>query len=205
MDVYTKTVQRLVAEFERLPGIGRRTAERLAYFVLRDSEEDAMRLARAIRDVKQNVRHCSECFHLSEGDRCEICSDESRDRTVICVVEEPKDLFAIEASGSYRGVYHVLLGSYAPLDGTSEAELTVDALVARLRKGDVREVILATNPNFEGEGTAAYLRERLADLRNLKITRIARGVPSGMRLEHVSKTIVADALEGRREMPPAPE
>jgi len=200
MDTYTKCVQNLIEEFERLPGIGRKTAERLAYFVLRSSSDDAMSLARAIRDVKQKVRHCKDCFHVTESELCEICSDPARDCSTICIVEQPKDLYSIEASGSYRGLYHVLLGSYAPLDGTQPADLTFQPLMRRLRGDEVREVIVATNPNFEGEGTALYLREQLQTFRNLKVTRIARGVPSGTRLEHASKNIVADALEGRREM-----
>ncbi len=200
MDLYTKTVQGLIAEFERLPGIGRKTAERLAYHVLRAPADEAMSLAYAIRDVKKKVRNCSVCFNLTEADVCEICSDPRRDQTILCVVEQPKDLYSIETSDSYRGLYHVLLGAYAPLDGTNAEDLTVGKLSSRLEEGKIREVILATNPNFEGEGTALFLREELKPLTNIKVTRIARGIPSGTRLEHVSKNIVADALEGRREM-----
>jgi recombination protein RecR len=183
-----------------LPGIGRKTAERLAYHVLRLPAQDAMRLARAIRDVKENLRYCKTCFSIAERDECPVCEDATRDPATICVVEEPKDLYAIEATGSYRGRYHVLLGTFAPLDGVAPSDLTVDALLARLRAGGVREVILATNPNFEGDGTALYLHEKLKAFPGLKITRIARGVPSGSHLEHVSRAIVSDALEGRREM-----
>lgn len=200
MDHYTKTVQALIAEFERLPGIGRKTAERLAYYILRAPADEAMGLAYAIRDVKKKVRHCSVCFNLTEAEICDICSDPRRDDTAICVVEQPKDLFSIESSDSYRGLYHVLLGAYAPLEGTTAEDLTVGRLISRLREGKIREVILATNPNFEGEGTALFLHEELKAFRNIKVTRIARGIPSGTRLEHVSKNIVADALEGRREM-----
>ena len=200
MEFYTKAVQSLITEFERLPGIGRKTAERLAYFVLRAPTEEAMQLAYAIRDVKKTVRHCRDCFNLTEVELCEFCSDETRDRTVVCVVEQPKDLFAIEASGAYRGLYHVLLGAFAPLDGTSGDDLTTTRLLERIETGGIREVVVATNPNFEGEGTALYLRERLQGLKGISVTRIARGVPSGTRLENASKNIVADALEGRREM-----
>ena len=200
MDLYTKTVQGLIAEFERLPGIGRKTAERLAYYVLRAPTDEAMGLAYAIREVKKKVRHCSVCFNLTETEVCEICVDERRDKSTLCVVEQPKDLFSIEMSGSYQGLYHVLLGAYAPLDGTDADDLTVAKLISRLQEGTVREVILATNPNFEGEGTALFLRKELKALTNIKVTRIARGIPSGARLEHVSRNIVADALEGRREM-----
>ena len=201
MDLYTKTLQELVVEFERLPGIGRKTAERLAYYILRAPTEEAMRLAYAIREVKQKVKHCGVCYNLTEAERCEICEDPERDRSVLCVVEQPKDLYAIENSGSYRGIYHVLLGCYTPLEGGTPDALTVKALVQRLRGGEIAEVILATNPNFEGEGTALYLQEQLKSLRTIKVTKIARGVPSGTKLEHVARNIVADALDGRREMP----
>ncbi len=200
VNAYTKTVQTLISELERLPGVGRKTAERLAYFILRSPADEALGLADAIRNVKKNVRHCRDCFNLTESDQCAICQDDSRERQTLCVVEQPKDLMAIEASGSFRGVYHVLLGAYAPLDGVEADALTVDALLRRLRGGEIREVILATNPTFEGEGTALFLHERLGGIRNVRVTRIARGVPSGARLEHVAKNIVADALDGRREI-----
>jgi recombination protein RecR len=189
-----------VREIELLPGIGRKTAERLAYHVLRMPAEDAMRLARAIRDVKENLRHCKTCFSIAEREECSICEDATRDATTICVVEEPRDLYAIEATAAYRGRYHVLLGAFAPLEGVAPSDLTIEALLARLGAGGVKEVILAMNPNFEGDGTALYLREKLKAFPGLRITRIARGVPSGSHLEHVSRAIVSDALEGRREM-----
>ena len=200
MEFYTKALQGLTSEFERLPGIGRKTAERLAYHVLRSPSEDAMKLAYAIRDVKKNVRFCRRCFNLSEADDCALCLDESRDRSKICIVEQPKDLLAIEAAGTYKGLYHVLLGSFAPLDGVAPQDLTLKGLVDRLRAGGVREVILATNPTFEGEGTALLIAEKLKPFKEVVLTRIARGIPSGSQLEHASKNIVADALEGRREM-----
>jgi recombination protein RecR len=193
-------LQALVRELERLPGIGRKTAERLAYHVLRLPADEAMRLARAIRDVKENLHYCKTCFSITEREECPVCEDATRDPQTICVVEEPRDLYAIEATGSYRGRYHVLLGTFAPLDGVAPSDLTVDALLQRIRAGGVQEVILAMNPNFEGDGTALYLREKLKAFPGLKITRIARGVPSGSHLEHVSRAIVSDALEGRREM-----
>ena len=186
--------------FEQLPGIGRKSAERLAYHILRVSAEEALRLADAIRSVKESLRHCKTCYNIAEGERCAICDDPTRDPTTICVVEEPKDLYAIESSGSYRGLYHVLLGTLAPLEGVDPSDLTFVALLSRLEKGGVREVILATNPSFEGDGTALYLREKLRAVHGLKVTRIARGMPSGSHLEHVARTIVSDALEGRREM-----
>ncbi|HVR73624.1 MAG TPA: recombination mediator RecR [Planctomycetota bacterium] len=190
----------LVEELEKLPGIGRRTAERLAYHVLRVPVEEAMRLAYAIRDVKKTLRHCRTCFHITEREECSICEDAGRDSSLICVVEEPKDVLAIEASGSYRGRYHVLLGAFAPLDGVVPSDLTIDPLLDRIRAGGVEEVIIATNPNFEGDGTALLLREKLRSFDSLRVTRIARGIPSGSHLEHVSRTIVSDAVEGRREM-----
>jgi recombination protein RecR len=196
----SQSLQELVAEFERLPGIGRRTAERLAYHVLRAPAEEALRLARAISEVKRNVRHCKVCFNITEGDVCAICEDPGRDPSTICVVEQPKDLWAIEGSGSYRGRYHVLLGAFAPLEGVTPSDLTIDALLSRLTEGGVTEVILATNPNFEGDGTALFLKEKLKAFPAVRITRIARGIPSGSHIEHAARNIVSDALEGRREM-----
>lgn len=196
----TQTLQVLVAELEQLPGIGRKTAERLAYYLLRVPSEEAMKLAYAIRDLKKNVRYCKSCFNVTEKEVCVICEDPSRDQDLLCVVEQPKDLHAIEASGSYRGCYHVLLGSFAPLDGVTPADLTIQALLSRIRERGVKEVILATNANFEGDGTALFLREKLKGFPQLRITRLARGMPSGSHLEHVSRSIVSDALEGRREM-----
>jgi recombination protein RecR len=200
MEFYTKAVQGLIAEFERLPGVGRKTAERLAYYVLRAPADEALRLADAIRAVKTRVRHCRICYSLAEGDVCSVCDDAARDAATICVVEQPKDLHAIEASGSYHGRYHVLLGAFAPLDGVVPGDLTIEALLRRVRDEGVREVILATNPNFEGEGTALLLSEKLKAFPGVRVTRIARGVPSGSQLEHASRTVVADALEGRRDM-----
>jgi len=196
----TQVLNELVGELERLPGIGRKTAERLAYHILRVPAEEALRLSAAIRRIKENLRHCKVCFNISEKEECSICEDATRDKTTICIVEEPKDLFAIEASGSYRGQYHVLLGAFAPLEGVTPADLTLSALLARLKRGGIQEVILATNPNFEGDGTALLLREKLKSFPDIRVTRIARGVPSGSHLEHVARTIIADALEGRREM-----
>jgi recombination protein RecR len=190
----------LVAELENLPGIGRRTAERLAYHILRAPRDEALRLADAIREVKISIRHCRTCYHITEREECAICEDATRDPGIICVVEDPKDLLAIEASGSYRGRYHVLHGAFAPLDGVAPADLTIEPLLERLKDGSVREVIIATNPNFEGDGTALLLHERLKPHPGIRVTRIARGVPSGSSLEHVARNIVSDALEGRRDM-----
>lgn len=196
----SRVLQTLVDELAQLPGIGKRTAERLAYYLLRVPAEEALRLASAIRDVKESLRHCKTCYHITEAEECAICLDSERDAGTVCVVEQPKDVYAIEATGSYRGRYHVLLGSLAPLDGVQPDDLTIAPLLERVARGDIGEVILATNPNFEGDGTALLLRERLRSFPQVRVTRIARGMPSGSHIEHVSKTIVQDAMEGRREM-----
>jgi len=200
VEFYTEALQNLMTEFERLPGIGRKTAERLAYHVLRTNGTEILKLAGAIRQVKESVRQCRLCFNITERDLCPICEDPSRAATTLCVVEEPKDLYAIERTGAYRGRYHVLMGTFAPLEGVSPEDLTIAALLERVPAEGIREVILATNPNFEGDGAALYIAERLKAIPGLQVTRLARGLPSGSLLEHVSKTIVSDALEGRRSM-----
>jgi recombination protein RecR len=199
MDFYTQALQSLIDEFERLPGIGRKTAERLAYHVLRTPAEEVLKLSGAIQKVKETVRNCSTCFNITERELCPICEDPTRDATTICVVEQPKDLYAIEKTGTYRGRYHVLMGTFAPLEGIAPEDLTIAPLLERVNREGVREVILATNPNFEGDGTALYIAERLKGA-GVRVTRIARGMPSGSLLEHVSKNIVSDALEGRRSV-----
>jgi recombination protein RecR len=204
MEFYTEALTSLIQEFERLPGIGKKTAERLAYYVLRVPKDDAMKLAHAIRDVKQNVRNCRVCFSITEAEVCQICADPRRDAGIICVVEQPKDLYVIEQARSFNGHYHVLMGVFSPLDGVTPADLTIRGLMQRVRDRStptpVREIILATNLNFEGDGTALYLAEQLKEFPDLKVSRIARGMPSGSNLEHASGTIIADALEGRRSM-----
>jgi recombination protein RecR len=201
MDFTTGAMKGLIEEFARLPGIGHKTAERLAYHVLRTPVEEASKLADAIRHVKETIRQCRRCFNFCEEEICPICADETREAGQLCIVEHAKDLHAIERSGSYRGRYHVLLGAFSPLDGTAPEDLTLSTLFKRLRNEEIVEVILATNPSFEGEGTALYIREKLKSVpRDIRITRIARGMPSGSHLEHVGRNIVADALEGRREM-----
>ncbi len=194
-----ESLDRLVEEFRKLPGIGRRTAERLAYHILRASKEDAMALAYAVRDVKKNMHHCRECFNLTEGEICSICADRRRDRSVICVVEQPRDVWAIEKMGTYNGLYHVLLGRLAPLEDTGPEDLTVNELVERISRIGAREVIIATNPNLEGDGTAAYIKDRLAAT-PVKVTRIARGIPAGSSIEYSSTNILQDALSERRDM-----
>ncbi|MFO8008862.1 MAG: recombination mediator RecR [Candidatus Brocadiia bacterium] len=195
---HTESFERLMEQLGRMPGVGERTAERLAYHVLRLSREEALALAEAIREVKERVKQCSRCFHFSETDPCAICSDPERDQASVCVVEQAKDVVAMEQSG-YRGVYHVLCGRLAPLDGMEPEDLTVDRLVERVSAGGVEEVILACNADMEGEATAMYVREALAGL-PVRVTRLARGIPSGSQLEYANAAVLADALEGRREM-----
>jgi recombination protein RecR len=187
-----------MAEFEKLPGIGPRSAERLAFHVLKSDRKAALALSDAIRDVKQNVRHCGICYNLTETDPCPICANPRRDARTVFVVEQPNDLMLLESTGLVGGVYHVLLGHIAPLDGIEPGDLTIDALVARVKKGDVDEVVLATNPTMEGEGTALHVKSVLAAL-PVKVTRLARGLPSGSQIEYASRAVLQDAIDGRRE------
>jgi len=195
---YSEPVERLLSELNRLPGVGQRTAERLAYHLLRLPAEEAMKLAVAIRDVKKLIRPCGVCGNLDETDPCAICSDPRRDRSVILVVESPKDLAAIERSSAFTGIYHVLGGRIAPLDGVGAEDLRIDELVARLRTGDseVTEVILGTNPDLEGDGTALYLGKAIAGT-GVRITRIARGLPTGSTIEYASGAVLLDAITER--------
>ncbi len=199
MAVYTETVTRLIDEFGKLPGIGPKSAERLADYILRATEEEAMGLARAIRDVKQNVVRCKTCYNLAEGPECEICGNPRRDRSVICVVEQPRDLIALEKTSIYDGVYHVLGGRIAPLDGVGPDQLTIDMLVRRVRAGGVKEVVMATNPTLEGDGTALYVTQHLAET-GVKLTRLARGLASGIVLEFANKDMLTEALANRQSM-----
>jgi len=196
---YSGAVDRLIEAFGRLPGVGAKTAERLAHHLLKCPAEEALALAEAIRDVRDRVRHCQTCFHLTEADAplCAICRDPRRDPGLVCVVEQPRDLLALEKAGTYQGVYHVLLGRLAPLQGMGPDQLTLDALDARVRSGVVREVIMATNPNLEGDGTALLVANRLADT-GVPITRLARGLASGSVLEFANKEMLADAINGRQ-------
>ena len=190
---------RLVQQLSRLPGIGEKTAGRLAFWILRADREYAQALAEAIISMKDETRLCSVCFALTEADPCPICTDPQRSAETICVVEEPPDLLAVERARGFRGRYHVLHGTLAPLDGVGPDELKIQPLLTRLRDGAVREVILATNPNVEGEATALYLAKLIKPL-GLRVTRIAHGVPVGGDLEYVDVMTVGRALEGRREM-----
>lgn len=194
-----ESLQRLIDQFATLPGIGKKSAERLAYHILRVPAPEALALADAVRDVKQNVRYCSICYNLSEQEHCDICRDPRRDPALLCVVEQPRDLMALEQSGTYNGLYHVLLGRIAPLEGIGAEQLTIDALVDRVRDGKVKEVIMATNPNLDGDGTALFISHRLADF-PVQITRLARGLTTGSVLEFANKEMLADAMSGRQKL-----
>jgi recombination protein RecR len=194
----SESVTRLIDEFAKLPGIGKKSAERLTYHVLRLRESEALALAEAIRGVKLNVRSCRICFNLSEGEVCAICSDPRRDASVLCIVEQPRDLIALEQAGSYKGMYHVLMGRIAPLEGIGPEQLTIEPLIERVRSGSFREVIMGTNPTLEGDGTALYISNRLAEF-PVEITRLARGITTGSVLEFANREILADALAGRQK------
>ncbi len=195
----SKYLELLVEELTKLPSIGQKSAQRLAMHLLRAPKEDALRLAEAIRAVKERVGFCSRCGNFSESDPCLICADEQRDGGLICVVEQPVDVLAFERTGQYRGRYHVLGGALSPLEGTHPEDLRIPQLLQRLKGGEVREIILATNPNVAGEATALYLSRLLSPL-GVKVTRIARGVPMGSDLEYSDMVTLARALEGRREV-----
>jgi recombination protein RecR len=189
---------RLVAELSRFPGIGRRTAQRLAFHLLRAPDEEAAALADAIREVKEKVGLCEECFNLSEGPICRICADTSRDRSIVCVVEEPADVIPIERTHEYRGLYHVLGGALSPIDGVDAEDLKIAELLSRVEKGEVREVVLATNPTTTGEATALHIAEGLRG--TVTVTRLASGLPVGADLEHADEVTLGKALVGRRSL-----
>ena len=192
------SVDNLVAQLTRLPGIGSRTAQRLAFHVLSVPKDEALALAAAIEDVKERVRFCRECGNLTEDELCGICLDPRRDRTVVCVVEQPVDVISLERTHEYRGLYHVLGGSLSPLDGVEPEHLRIDELLQRVAQGEIREVVLATNPNMTGEATAAYLADRLRD--RATVTRLASGLPVGGDLEYADEVTLGRALAGRREI-----
>jgi recombination protein RecR len=194
-------IARLMAELKKLPGVGPRSAERLAFHILVAPEAEAMALARAIRDVKKRLRSCSECYNAADGDRCPICRDPRRDESMICVVEGWRDLVAIERAGTYRGRYHVLLGALSPLEGIHEENLTAQALVERVRRGGVAEVILATNPTLEGDATALMLWELLRAT-GVRVSRLARGIATGGLVGYAPGSTLAEAIEDRREFKP---
>ncbi len=199
MPELTESVVNLINEFAKLPGIGKKSAERLAYHVLRQHENEALALADAIRDVKLKVKYCKQCFNLAEEELCTICRNPARDSSLLCVVEQPRDLIALEQTGVFRGLYHVLLGRIAPLEGIGPEQLTIEALVRRVRSGSFREIVMATNPTVEGDGTSLYISNQLADI-GVRVTRLARGITSGSVLEFANKEILTDALSGRQDL-----
>jgi len=196
---YGQTIEKLIELLGKLPGIGARTAERLAFHILKVPQDEAMALAEAIRAVKTTIRPCTRCFNLAEGDLCAICADARRDHAIIAVVEQPKDLLSLEATGAYGGAYHVLMGHIAPLEGDEAEDLTIDALVARVKAGPVSEVIIATNPTVAGDATALHIQNLLQPL-GVKLTRLARGLPTGGQIEYANKSILSDALNERKQM-----
>lgn len=199
MSQLTESLTDLVDQLNKLPGIGRKSAERLAYHLLRINKPEALALADAIRDVRQNIRYCSVCYNLAEAELCSICCDSKRDAELLCVVEQPRDVMALEATGGYRGLYHVLLGRIAPLEGVGPDQLTIDALVERVRTGAFKEVIMATNPTVEGDGTALHISNLLHES-PVELTRLARGITTGSVLEYTNKEILSDALDGRQKL-----
>src|SRR5205807_1568023 len=197
--MYAAPVQELIDELGRLPGIGPKSAQRIAFHLLKLSPEDALRLAAAISAVKERIRFCTRCFNVSEGELCELCTDSRRDPTLVCVVEEPRDIVAVEKTQEFRGQYHVLQGAISPIEGIGPDQLRVRELLSRIETEGVAEVILCTNPNLEGEATAMYLARLLKPL-GLRVTRIASGLPVGGDLEYADELTLGRALEGRREV-----
>ena len=196
--VFGPSVDNLVAQLSRLPGVGTRTAQRLAFHLLRVPPDEANALAAAIGEVKERVRFCRECGNLTEEELCDICRDGRRDHSIVCVVEQPADLISLERTAEFRGLYHVLGGSLSPLDGVEPEHLRIDELLRRVERNGVQEVVLATNPNMTGEATAAYLADRLRD--RVRVTRLASGLPVGGDLEYADEVTLGRALSGRREM-----
>ncbi len=199
MSYYAGPVASLIEELSKLPGIGPKTAQRLAFFILKASPDDAKKLARAIDEVKDKIRFCDECFNVTDAVRCEFCKDPGRDQAVVCVVEEPRDIVALEKTGEFKGLYHVLQGAISPIDGIGPDDIRVKELLKRLGEKDVREIVIATNPNIEGEATAMYLARLIKPL-GIRVTRIASGLPVGGDLEYADEITLGRALEGRREM-----
>lgn len=196
---YAKPLARLIEEFSKMPGIGPKTAQRLAFYILKSSPENARNLANAVIEAKEKVKNCSICGNITDQDICEICQSKDRDKSIICVVEGVKDLVALERTGEYKGVYHILEGAISPLDGIEPENLKIEVLMKRLRTENIREVILATNPNIEGEVTASYLAKLIHPLQ-IKVTRIAYGVPIGGSLEFADEVTLTQALLGRQEV-----
>jgi recombination protein RecR len=199
MDTTPQPVQRLIEAFSRLPGIGPKSASRLTYYLIRSQSDEAIELSDALRELREKIQFCSICFNITEHSPCPICESEERDRNVICVVEEPLDVMAIERTREYRGLYHVLHGAISPMDGVGPEDLRIRELADRVLNSSVKEIILATNPSLEGENTAMYIQRKLI-APGIKITRLARGLPMGGDLEYADEVTLARALEGRREL-----
>lgn len=196
---YTKPLARLIEEFSKMPGIGPKTAQRLAFYILKNSSESVGNLAKAIMEAKEKVKYCSICGNITDQEVCEICQSVNRDKSTICVVERAKDLIAIERTGEYKGLYHILEGAISPLDGVEPGNLKIDSLIKRLKTEKIKEVILANNPNIEGEVTATYITKLIEPLK-IKVTRIAYGVPIGGSLEFADEVTLTQALIGRQEI-----
>ncbi len=199
MKSYPRSMLKLIEELGKMPGIGQKSAERLANYIIQRPYDEAMQLAVAIRDVKKNVSYCSICCNIGETDPCHICSDQNRDHKKICVVEQPVDLFKIDKTGFYDGLYHVLLGHVNPLENMNPEDINIDKLVKRVEGGNIQEVIIATNPNLEGDVTALCILERLEPL-GVRVTQPARGMPTGSYLEYINSAVIADAINGRKVM-----
>ena len=199
MTSYPRSMLKLIEELGKMPGIGQKSAERLANYIIQRPYDEAMQLAVAIRDVKKNVNYCSICCNIGETDPCHICSDQNRDHKKVCVVEQPVDLFKIDKTGFYDGLYHVLLGHVNPLENMNPEDINIDKLVKRVEGGNIQEVIIATNPNLEGDVTALCILERLEPL-GVRVTQPARGMPTGSYLEYINSAVIADAINGRKIM-----
>jgi recombination protein RecR len=199
MDYFALPISNLIEELSKLPGVGRKTAQRLAFYILEMDKAEALKLVKSITDAKDKVTYCSICCNLTDKDPCHICSDSKRDSSTICVVEEPRDVIAMERTKEYRGLYHVLHGAISPIDGIGPNDIRIKELLERMKAGDIEEVILATNPTVEGEATAMYISKLLKPL-GIKATRIAHGIPVGGDLEYLDEVTLSKALEGRREI-----
>ena len=199
MSYYSPSIEKLIQSFEKLPSIGNKTAARLAFYILNASEEETNEFVNSIIDAKKNLKYCSKCYNISDTDPCMICSNPKRDQSVICVVEDVRDIIAMERTHEFKGVYHVLHGSISPMNGIGPDDIKIKELLSRLMDGHVKEVILATNPRVEGEATAMYLSKLIKPL-GIKVTRIAHGIPVGGDLEYTDEITLTKALEGRREL-----
>lgn len=201
MSVLPKSIRKLIEEFSKLPGIGQKTASRLTFFLLKQKDSDLKQLSLAIANLKNHLTSCSQCYNLAESKSCQICADQNREQNLICVVEEPLDVVALEQGHSYHGTYHVLWGVISPIDGIGPSDLKIQELLDRVKKltGQLIEIIIATNPSLEGEGTAMYLAKQLKGFPNIKLTRIAHGLPIGGDIEYADELTIKKALEGRRE------